>query len=134
MPRVMIIENPTKPLWFTKKLLSLINFETVFETGNGYEAVEKYPLIKPDFVILDLKLAKNDGLTVLKEIKKINPKSKVIVITSSCDQKTYSELVDNGSYTVLKIPFTVPDFLTLVTRKDLTYEEDSAVSPLILED
>jgi len=70
MARVMIVENPEKPFWVARKLLSAINHEIVFETGNGYEAIEKYNIIKPDLLLLDLILSKNDGLSVLKEIKK----------------------------------------------------------------
>ena len=134
MPRIMIVENSCKPLWFAKKLLSSLNFEIVFETGNGYEAIEKYELIKPDFIILDLKLTKNEGQNVLKEIKKINSQAKIIVITSSCDEKQFNESLDNGALAVLKIPFKVQEFLTLVTHKDLKYEQDSFVSPVILDD
>ena len=82
MPGVMIVENSDKPLWLVKKLLSSINYEVTFETYNGFEAVEKYPIIQPDLVISDLTLSKSDGLNVLKEIKKNHPDSIVIIVSS----------------------------------------------------
>ena len=134
MPRVMIVENTEKPLWSAKKLLSSINFEIVFETGNGYEAIEKYDLIKPDFVILDLALSKNDGISVLKEIKKINTEAKIIIMTTSNDHAKLKECLELGSYAVLRIPFKLKEFLNIVTHNDLTYEAKSSVAPVIIED
>ena len=134
MPKVMIVENSEKPLWSTKKLLSSINFDIVFETGNGYEAVEKYDLIRPDFLILDLHLSKNDGINVLKEIKKINPDVKVIIVTTFCDQNQLEECKKCGSYAVITIPFKLQEFLSLVTHKDLTYSNKSTITPIIVDD
>ena len=70
MTNVMIVENSEKPRLSAKNLLSSINYEIVFQTSNGYEAIEKYALMKPDLLLLDLNLSKHDGLSVLKEIKK----------------------------------------------------------------
>jgi len=134
MSRVMIVENPTKPLWSAKKLLQSINFEIVLETGNGYEAIEKYGLIKPDFVLLDLNLSKNDGLSVLKEIKKINPEAKIIIVTTLNDKNQFEECIKFGSYAVLRIPFKMKSFLELVNRPDLTYENQSVVAPILIDE
>jgi CheY-like chemotaxis protein len=51
MSGVMIVENSDKPLWLVKKLLSSINYDIAFETDNGFEAVEKYDIVKPDLLI-----------------------------------------------------------------------------------
>jgi len=134
MARVMIVENTEKPLWSAKKLLYSINFEIAFETANGYEAIEKYDLIKPDFVISDLTLSKNDGFSVLEEIKKINNEAKIIIMTSLNDQNRLKECLELGAYAVLRIPFKLKEFLTLVTCNDLTYETKSAIAPVIIDD
>ena len=134
MPRVMIVENPTKPHWSAKKLLRSINFEIVLETSNGFEAIEKYGHIKPDFVLLDLNLTKNDGLSVLKEIKKINPEAKIIILTTLNDKNQLEECIQFGSYAVVRIPFKMKSFLELVNRTDLTYENHSVVAPIIIDE
>ncbi len=41
----MVVENSEKPFWLAKKLVSATNHEIVYETGNGYEAIEKYNII-----------------------------------------------------------------------------------------
>ena len=134
MTTVMIVENQAKPMWSAKKLLQSINFEIVLETGNGYEAIEKYALIKPDFVLLDLNLSKNDGLSVLKEIKKINIEAKIIIMTSLNDKNQFEECLKCGSYAILRIPFKMKSFLELVNRPDLTYENHSTIAPMIIDE
>jgi len=135
MSKVMIVENLNKPLWSIKKLLSSINFEIVFETGNGFEAIEKYDLIKPDFVLLDHKLSKHDALNVLTGIKKLNSDAKIIVITYLDDQNQIEEFTKNGAYAVLTIPYKIKEFLTLVNNRNLTYDQKSRkAAPIISDD
>lgn len=134
MSRVMVVENLERPLWSAKNLLKSINFEIVFDTGNGYEAIEKYGLIKPDFTLLDLTLSKNDGLSVLKEIKKINKDAKIIIVTSKNDENQLEECHKSGVYAILRIPFKLKSFLELVNNQDLTYENRSPVVPVILDE
>ena len=134
MSRVMIVENLERPLWSAKNLLKSINFEIVLDTGNGYEAIEKYDLIKPDFILLDLSISKNDGLIVLKEIKKINNDAKIIVVPSMNDDSQFEECHKSGVYSILRIPFKLKSFLELVNRPDLTYENKSPVAPVIVDD
>ena len=130
-----MVENLHKPLWSIKKLLSSINFEIVFETGNGFEAIEKYDLVKPDFVLLDHKLSKSDALNVLTGIKKINSEAKIIVVTYLDDQNQIEEFTKNGAYAILTIPYKIRDFLNLVNNKNLTYDQKSRKAvPLISDD
>ncbi|MCH7756951.1 MAG: response regulator [Thaumarchaeota archaeon] len=133
MARVMIVENPEKPLWLAKKLLFALNHEIVFETGNGYEAIEKYNIIKPDLLILDLILSKNDGLCVLKEIKKSHPESRIIIVTLLADPKLLEDCIKFGAHTCVTIPFKMKDFVTLVTDVCNSPYEKLKAAPVIID-
>jgi len=58
-----------------------------FEAVDGDDAVKKYLLHKPDLVIMDVIMPKTNGIEALQQIKKIDPKAKVLMISSS-DEKT----------------------------------------------
>jgi two-component system chemotaxis response regulator CheY len=133
MARVMIVENPEKPFWVARKLLSAINHEIVFETGNGYEAIEKYNIIKPDLLLLDLILSKNDGLSVLKEIKKSYPESRIIIVTLLPDPKLLEDCIKFGAHACVTIPYKMKDFVTLVTDVCNSPHEKSKTAPVIIE-
>jgi len=133
MARVMIVENSEKPCWSAKKLLSSINYEIVSETGNGYEAIEKYGLVKPDLLLLDLVLSKYDGLSVLKEIKKNYPESNIIIITLHSNTKLLDECNKSGANACITIPYNLKDFVTLVTTICNSPQITPKVAPVIID-
>ncbi|MHC1781642.1 MAG: response regulator [Anaerolineaceae bacterium] len=57
-------------------------FEVVGEAANGLEGVELAHQTKPDIILMDLVMPKMDGIAAISEISKINPRPRVIVITS----------------------------------------------------
>ena len=133
MARVMIVENSEKPCWSAKKLLSSINYEIVFETGNGYEAIEKYGIVKPDLLLLDLVLSKYDGVNVLKEIKKNHPESKIIIITLHSNPKLLDECNKSGANACITIPYNLKDFVTFVTTICNAPQIMPKVAPVIVD-
>jgi len=62
-------------------LMSLPDYEIVGEAGDGREAVRGVQNSKPDLVILDLSMPRMNGLEALKEIKKLSPETKILVLT-----------------------------------------------------
>jgi len=133
MPGVMIVENSNKPLWMIKKLLSSINCEVTFETDNGFEAVEKYPVIQPDLVISDLLLSKSDGLNVLKEIKKNHPESKIVIVSSSHGTK-FDECQNSGASACFSTPISMKTFVTLISGIGTSPKKDSKVAPVLVDE
>ncbi len=77
------------------KFMRRIIFDTLVEGGhqvvgeadNGYEALDMYKKEKPDFVTMDITMHGKDGLMAVSEIKNIDPKSKIIVV-SALSEKT----------------------------------------------
>ena len=133
MPGVMIVENSDKPLWLVKKLLSSVNYEVTFETDNGFEAVEKYPIIQPDLVISDLTLSKSDGLNVLKEIKKNHPDS-IVIIVSSLQGRKFDECQTSGASACFSTPISMKKFVTLISGISATPKKDSKVAPVLVDE
>ena len=79
--------------------LPLVKIKT-FLTG---ESCLQQIKLKPDVVILDYYLDSKvpyawNGLTILKQIKKINPKTKVIMLSVSDSLDIAIKCIDNGSY------------------------------------
>ena len=129
----MIVENSEKPLNSARKLLSSINYEIVFETSNGFEAIEKYGLVKPDLLLLDLNLSKSNGLNVLKEIKKIHPESNVIILTLNHKRRLLEECHNSGASACITIPYKLQDFISIVTTVNKTPKTAPKIAPVITE-
>lgn len=57
------------------------NFEVVGEAGNGREAMQMTGEKKPDLVLLDIALPDQTGIDMTGEIKKISPKTMVMIVS-----------------------------------------------------
>ncbi|MDR3160329.1 MAG: response regulator transcription factor [Spirochaetaceae bacterium] len=91
--KIMIIED--HPL-FSKGLCSLINsredYNVVGEAKDSKEALKLAAEGEPDLAILDLNLGNEDGLDLLKEMRRRFPKIAVLVL-SMHDERYYAERV-----------------------------------------
>lgn len=80
--RIVIAEDHTILREGLRSLLSSHpEFETVGEAEDGREAIRCVEKFKPDLVLTDLSMPRMNGLDAIKEIKRRNPKTKVLVLT-----------------------------------------------------
>jgi DNA-binding NarL/FixJ family response regulator len=63
-------------------LSSDINIEVVGEAENGAVAISKADELKPDIILMDLRMPEVDGVEAMKQIKKTHPEIKFIVLTT----------------------------------------------------
>ena len=83
----------------------------VFAATSGDEALRLVKEEKPNIVILDIVMAGMTGIEVLREIKKINPKIRVIMLTALEDDKTRSICKELGSSAYITKPYNFEDVL-----------------------
>jgi two-component system, NarL family, nitrate/nitrite response regulator NarL len=70
--------------------------QVVGEASDGMEAIEKTVSLDPDVVLMDLKLPRVDGLTVLRSIQARAGRSKVILFSSSENKEEFVEAMKLG--------------------------------------
>ncbi len=63
-------------------LASQPDFEVVGEAKSGTEAVELAKKTVPDVVLMDLVMAKMDGVEATRQVKAVSPRTKIVVLTS----------------------------------------------------
>jgi len=105
--KVMIVDDST----VLRKILegALVqdgSFEIVDRLSNGKLALERFQISKPEIIVLDVEMPVMDGLTSLKEIRKID-KILPIIIFSSLGQagtSTSMEALSNGASSVVLKP------------------------------
>jgi DNA-binding NarL/FixJ family response regulator len=80
--RIVIAEDHTILREGLKSLLRADpDFDIVGEAEDGRDAIRCAQTLSPDLVLMDLSMPRMNGLDALKEIKKLNPEAKVIVLT-----------------------------------------------------
>jgi len=81
MKKILICEDEADAIVSLNNNLRKRQYE-VSTAVDGKEAVEKAREIKPDLILLDIRMPKLDGLEVAKQIRKFNSDSKIIFITA----------------------------------------------------
>jgi len=73
----------------------------VGEATDGMDAIEKAVSLEPDVVLMDIKLPRVDGLTVLRSIQTRAPKSKVLLFAAAEHREEFVEAMKLGCSGVL---------------------------------
>ena len=71
-------------------------FEVKGEATNGEEAVMLAKKLKPDVILIDLNMPKMDGIEATREIKKLFPDIKVIVLTAFTQNEAVISAINAG--------------------------------------
>ncbi len=75
--------------------------QVVGEASDGMEAIDKTVHLDPDIVLMDLKLPRVDGLTVIRSIQTRAPRSKVLLFASIDSKEEFVEAMKLGCAGVL---------------------------------
>ena len=83
MKQVLIVDDSEQ---IRQRLVTLLaesaQIRIVGQAGNSLEALEAVRRLKPDTVILDIRLPGTSGIELLKQIKAMHPEMKVIMLTN----------------------------------------------------
>jgi len=93
MTSVIVIDDNEDIVYSMSELLEVYGINVVGKGYNGLECVELYNKLHPDAVLLDLMMPEYDGLYALKEIRKIDPKSVILIVTGGASP-SMSDKVD----------------------------------------
>src|SRR5690554_5408605 len=79
MAKILIVDDSNFMKKIVKNIVEEAGHIVIGEASDGNEAMEKYVLLKPDLVIMDIIMNKTTGLEGLNRINIIDPKAKVIM-------------------------------------------------------
>lgn len=77
----------------------------VGEAENGLVALEKYKELNPDLVTMDITMPEMDGITAVREIRKIDPGAKIIMCSAMGQQAMVIDAIQAGARDFVVKPF-----------------------------
>lgn len=116
--RVLVVDDAAFMRMMIKDILKKGGFEVVGEAEDGIKAVEKYKELKPDLVTMDITMPEMDGITAVKEIKKINSNAVIIMCSAMGQQAMVIDAIQAGAKDFVVKPFQ-PDRVLEAIRKVL---------------
>jgi two-component system, NarL family, nitrate/nitrite response regulator NarL len=100
--RVLISDGQPVVLEGLRSVLNqYANIQVVGEALDGMETIEKAVSLEPDVILLDLKVPRVDGLTVLRSIQTRLPKTKVLLFTTAEHKDDFVEAMKLGCSGIL---------------------------------
>ncbi|MFY4773896.1 response regulator [Metabacillus sp. RGM 3146] len=114
--KILIVDDAAFMRMMIKDILTKNGYNVVAEAADGMQAVEKYKEHQPDLVTMDITMPEMDGISALKEIKKLNPNSKVIMCSAMGQQAMVIDAIQAGAKDFIVKPFQADRVLEAIQK------------------
>ncbi|MGW0043843.1 ANTAR domain-containing response regulator [Rhodococcus sp. NPDC003348] len=124
--RVVVAEDEVLIRMDLVEMLREEGYDVVGEAGDGQRAVELAEELRPDLVIMDVKMPRRDGIDAASEIaaKRIAP---VVILTAFSQRELVERARDAGAMAYLVKPFSKADLVPAVELAASRFSEISAL-------
>lgn len=113
---ILIVDDAAFMRMMIKDILTKNGYEVIGEAENGARAIERYRELAPELVIMDITMPEVDGITAVKEIRKINGDSKIIMCSAMGQQAMVIESIQAGAKDFIVKPFQADRVLEAVKK------------------
>ncbi|EID81644.1 ANTAR domain-containing response regulator [Rhodococcus opacus] len=124
--RVVVAEDEALIRLDLVEMLREEGYDVVGEAGDGQAAVDLAVELKPDLVIMDVKMPRRDGIDAASEIaaKRIAP---VVILTAFSQRELVERARDAGAMAYLVKPFSTADLVPAVELAASRFKEVTAL-------
>src|SRR5690349_11318052 len=130
--RVLIAEDEALIRLDLAEMLREEGYEVVGQAGDGQEAVDLAESLKPDLVIMDVKMPRRDGIDAASEIagKRIAP---IVILTAFSQRELVERARDAGAMAYLVKPFNINDLIPAIEVAVSRFGEIAALEQEVAE-
>ena len=112
-PKILVVDD-MRSMRLT--LAGLMEDQGYHVTGveDGYQAVDAARRTAFDLIFIDIKMPGINGVQTFREIKKISPRSLVVMMTGFAVEDLVKEALEEGAFSVIYKPFDIEKVVSLV--------------------
>ncbi len=113
---VLLIDDDQDAVDIFSDYLEIKGISTVEKCTNAKDAIDTFKKIRPDVVFLDIMMPDLDGFYVLKQIRKIDSTSKIIMVTADKSMETMKKLKEVNPTDVIYKPYDIEQIMRHVKQ------------------
>lgn len=102
---VLIIDDTAFMRMILRSILEKASYEVIGEAEDGVQGVELYEQLVPSLVTMDITMPRMDGITAIREIKKIDENARIIVVSAMGQKTLVIEALNAGAKDFVVKPF-----------------------------
>jgi DNA-binding NarL/FixJ family response regulator len=95
--RVLLVDDNRLMLEGLQNLLEVHGIRVAGMAKDGLEGVNQARTLKPDVILMDIRMPGCDGLTATRLIKAEMPEARIVILTTSTEEKDLFEAVKSGA-------------------------------------
>lgn len=111
--KVLLIDDESDVQYSFRRIFDSAEIQLT-TASSGEEGLKIFPKLKPDLVIMDVRMGGINGLETLRRLREIDAKQLVIMMTAFGTTQTAIEAMKLGAYDYLLKPFDVPKLQQIV--------------------
>lgn len=105
MAKVLIVDDALFMRTMLRKILEEHGHSIVGEASTGEEAVQKYKILSPDLVTMDITMPDMNGIQAVKQIISFAPNAKIIMCSAMGQQSMVLDAIKSGAKDFVVKPF-----------------------------
>ncbi|ODA40087.1 Response regulator of zinc sigma-54-dependent two-component system [Desulfosporosinus sp. BG] len=113
--RILVADDEANMRWVLERALTKAGYE-VETVEDGQFALDRALAERPDLVLVDLKMPKMDGLSLLHKLKERYPDLLMVMMTAHGSTSTAVEAMKAGAQDYLMKPFDIEELLITVAK------------------
>ena len=131
MIQILLVDDQKLIRQGLKALLELDpNIQVVGSVSNGESAIEQVEALKPDIVLIDVRMPGMDGVTATQIISKRFPDTKVIILSGYDDEEYLADALRSGAKGYLLKDTPAEELISVIQA---VYKGYSQIGPGLLE-
>ena len=116
MDKLLLIDDEADVRYSFERIFGQQDGLELHTAGSGEEALEVIPELRPDLVIMDVRMGGITGIETLQRLREFDSKTPVILMTAFGTTQTAIKAMKYGAYDYITKPFDVPKLQELVAN------------------
>jgi len=109
--KILLVDDSKTMRNIQKSILTQLGYSEIEEACDGQDALSKVGAFAPELLLVDWNMPNMDGLTFVKEYRKNDKETPIIMVTTESERSRVVEAIKAGVNNYVVKPFT-PDVLS----------------------